>query len=168
MRSLIWDAWADTVSCADLRCWVVVGAHCHASSPLHTVFLLSCDSLHWRLADFTKIGFQTGRFSSLKEEFAGQRVEKFVWGMWFLFSSIWKCLNIRGETETTLSLPEVVRAKFSNETWMARPLSVMFIGNCLARLWFKNLAYVISLSTSEENPRSQIVLNRNIHAHTLN
>lgn len=163
---ILWSEMLGMVLC-ELYWFVVVGAHCHASSLLCTAFLLSWESLHWRLADFTKKGFQTGSFSSLKERFAGQSWKTYL-GCVALLSHIWKCLNVRGETETTLTLPEVVRAKFSNEMWMAWPLSVMFIAIFLSRLWFKSLAYVISLSIPQENPWSQIVLNRNINVHTLN
>lgn len=138
LRSLIWDAWADSLSCADSCCWVVVGAYCHSSSLLHTAFLLSwvfC-CLHWRLADCTKIGFWTRKLQFLEGRICRTKSWKTYLGHVALFSHIWKCLSVRGETKTTLSLPGVVRAKFPNEMWMARPLSVMLIANYLARLWF--------------------------------
>lgn len=142
-----------------------MGIHCQVASPLpNRAFLLSWDSLHWRLSDLSKKDFWTGSSSSSKEGFTGQRAKTSL----LCLAVSERTSSVKDETKTILSLPEEVRANFLNAVGMARALSMLFMASCLARVWFENLACVIALSIAEGIPQSQIVSDRNIHVHMLN
>ena len=125
--------------CCELWWFLLLGGGrcslpCFLTTP-HSIFVVLGElalETGSRLSD-RKLQFLEGRICRMK-------IWKIYLGHVALFSRIWKCLNVRGQTETTLSLPEVVSVKFPNEIWMARPVAVTFITNCLARLRLKNLS----------------------------
>lgn len=155
----MWDAHAGVFgSCVDLCCWVVA-AHCHVSSPLHILFLVS-----WESAKIFWVPDTGTLYQNRPLDWKLQFLEWLVVCLFGIFGLV-QCLNVRkGENEATLSLPEAVRTKFSIDLWIELTLINVIIANWMTRL-VKNLSYAISPSCSEQNPQPQSFLN--IHANTL-
>lgn len=117
---------------------------------------------------FTKNRLSDRKLQFLEGKICRTKSWKMYLGYVALFSYIWQCLSVQGETETTLSLTEVVRAKFPNKMQMARPLSVMFIASCLARLWFKTLYMLFPCQPQKKTCWLQIGFNRKTPANMQN